>query len=87
MERTTLDGRPAVRITIGGADRIEQLRKLAPSELAPFVEFRGGIGYSLALARQVVLAHGGQIFSKTEPPKTPSSMPVVQGAVLLLPEA
>lgn len=87
MERTTLDGRPAVRITMAGADQIEQLRKLAPSELAPFVEYRGGIGYSLALARQVVLAHGGQMFSKTEPPTPPSTMPIVKGAVLLLPEA
>ena len=80
-------GRPAVRITMAGSDPIKQRLKPAPSELAPFVEYRGGIGYSLALARQVVLAHGGQVFSKLEPPKAPSSMPVVQGAVLVLPEA
>jgi signal transduction histidine kinase len=87
IERATLDGRPAVRITIAGADQIVQLRQLAPSDLAPFVEFRGGIGYSLAIVRQVVLAHGGQIFSRIDSPKNPSSAPVVHGAVVLLPEA
>jgi signal transduction histidine kinase len=33
------------------------------SEWAPFEEWRGGLGFRLVLARQVITAHGGQVFS------------------------
>jgi signal transduction histidine kinase len=87
LERATLQGRPAVRITFAASDQIAAVRALAPSELSPFVAYRGGIGYSLALAQQVILTHGGELFCKVEPPRSAESVPVVLGAVVLLPEA
>jgi signal transduction histidine kinase len=77
---------PAVRVTIGGADRIEDLRRLPPSELIPLVELRGGVGYKLTIARHVIEAHGGQVFSKTTPGDTPRSVLNI-AAVVVLPAA
>lgn len=77
---------PTVRVTIGGADRIEDLRRLPPSELIPLVELRGGVGYKLTIARHVIEAHGGRVFSRTEAGGTPRSVLNV-GAVVVLPSA
>jgi signal transduction histidine kinase len=87
LERATLDGRPAVRFTFGGSDVIDMLRGLAPSDLSPFVEYRGGVGFGLAIAREVVRAEGGQLFSKITPPVPPSISPIVHGSVVVLPLA
>jgi signal transduction histidine kinase len=76
-----------VRVTIAGADRLEEVRRLPPSELTALVEFRGGLGYKLSIARQVIEAHGGQVFSRIEPGPTPSASPLVIGAVIILPTA
>jgi len=85
LDRMTHEGRPMARVTIGGADRIEDLRRVAPSALAPFVEVRGGVGLTLFIARQVIEAHGGQILSRVELKEDPALAPMVLGAVLLLP--
>jgi signal transduction histidine kinase len=77
---------PPIRVTIGGADRIEELRRLPTSDLSDLVEFRGGVGYRLSIARQVIEAHGGRIFSRTEPSTTLKSVQII-GAVVFLPEA
>jgi signal transduction histidine kinase len=77
---------PAIRVTIGGADRIEGLRRLPPSDLVPLVEFRGGVGYKLTIARHVIEAHGGRVFSRTEPGDTPKSVLNI-AAVVVLPSA
>jgi signal transduction histidine kinase len=87
IDRDTEGDRPAIRVTIGGDDRIEELRRIPPSALAPLVEFRSGLGYRLSIARQVIEAHGGGIFSKTEPGPTTYSSPLIVGAAVLLPEA
>ena len=79
--------RPAVRVTLGGADRIDALRRMPPAELDPLEEFRSGMDYRLSIARLVIEAHGGRIFSKTEPGPTPHASKLVHGAVVLLPEA
>ena len=86
LERAKFEGRAAARITMADADEIAQLRKQAPSDLSPFVAYRGGIGVTLALAQQVILAHGGQLFCKVEPHRTVDSLPIVLGVVVLLPE-
>jgi signal transduction histidine kinase len=87
IDPATYDGQEMIRVTLAGDDRIEEVRRLAPSDLSPFVEFRGGVGFSLAIARLVILAHGGQIFSKAEPREDPRAAPMVQGGVILLPQA
>ena len=87
LDRTTLDGQPAIRVTIGGGDRIENLRKLPSSELATFVEFRGGVGFNLSLAREIIQLHGGQILSKLELREDPKATPTILGSVIFLPAA
>ena len=76
---------PSVRVTIGGTDRLDELRRLPESELEPLVEFRSGLGYRLSIARKVIEAHGGRIFSKTEPGASPHASPTILGAVAFLP--
>jgi len=53
---------PRVRVTIGDADRIDELLASGPSVLAPFDEWRGGNGLSLTNARRVIEAHAGGIW-------------------------
>ena len=79
VERTTQNGSPTLRVTIGGADRIDDLRQVPAEELTPFEEFRGGVGFTLPIARRIVAAHDGQLWS---PPDNPRA-----GAVLFFPEA
>ena len=87
LDHATLDDRPAVRITFAATNAIDELRKLAPADLSPFVEYRGGVGYGLAIASEVILADGGQLFSKTAQPDPRSPVPIVYGSVVLLPAA
>jgi signal transduction histidine kinase len=79
VERTRQNGSPTLRVTIGGADRIDDLRQVPAGELTPFEEFRGGVGFTLPIARRIVAAHDGQLWS---PPENPRA-----GAVLFFPEA
>ena len=79
VERTTQNGSRTLRVTIGGADRIEDLRQVPVEGLTAFEEFRGGVGFTLPIARRIVAAHDGQLWS---PPDNPRA-----GAVLFFPEA
>ena len=82
-----LDHNPAaVRVTIAGAGRVDELRRLPESELSPLVELRSGLGYKLSIARKVIEAHGGRIFSQTRPGRDPET-PQPLGAVMILPVA
>ena len=87
LDRVTHAARPAIRLTMAGADLINEVGRLPVSELSPFVEFRGGVGFTLSIAHQVVLAHDGEILSRTRPREDPKHSPYIDGAVLLLPEA
>jgi signal transduction histidine kinase len=71
------DGRPASWIAIGDADHIDALAAARPETLSTFDEWRGGCGLSLAVARRVVNAHGGALWSPGEDTKA--------GAVIVLP--
>jgi signal transduction histidine kinase len=87
IDRVAAASPPAVRVSIGAAEHLEALRGLAESELEPLVEFRGGLGYKLSIARKVIEAHDGRIFSKTEPGGSPEAAPLILGAVVILPES
>jgi signal transduction histidine kinase len=60
------EGRPAAWIAIGDADNIAALAAGDAAPLATFDEWRGGCGLSLAVARRVLNAHGGRIWSAGE---------------------
>ena len=62
----------------GRPDRRPPPGALSNSSLA-FEEFRGGVGFTLPIARRIVTAHDGQLWS---PPDNPRA-----GAVLFFPEA
>ena len=53
---------PSVLITIGDDDARRTLGSAAPED-APFDEWRGGLGLALPLARRVIEAHGGALWS------------------------
>lgn len=66
-------------IAIADPDRIEALASSAESGLTTFDEWRGGCGLSLPVARRIINAHGGTIWSPVEESKA--------GAVISLPGA
>ncbi len=57
------DGQPTAWIAIGDADAITALAAAEPDGLITFDEWRGGNGLSLVVARRVLTAHGGMIWS------------------------
>jgi signal transduction histidine kinase len=76
-EQPVRDTPPQYRIVIGDRETVDALAENA-SGLAVFDEWRGGCGMSLAVARRVLNAHGGSIWS-------PSSGRA--GAVIVIPTA
>lgn len=72
-------GRPASWIAIAAADRIDALASAPPAALVTFDEWRGGCGLSLAVARRVINAHGGALWSPADGARA--------AAVVVLPEA
>jgi K+-sensing histidine kinase KdpD len=68
---------PGSRIVIGSADRIDQIARAGATGLTTFDEWRGGCGLSLGVARRVIEAAGGRIWSPLADPKA--------GAVIALP--
>jgi signal transduction histidine kinase len=86
IDRMAAGDKPAIRVTIGGADRFAEMRRLPPSELEPLIELRGGVGLRLSIARHVIERHGGRTLSKTEPGATTEAQPTLVGAVVILPE-
>jgi signal transduction histidine kinase len=64
--RRVMDGRPTSWIAIADADQIDRLAEATPDMLARFEEWRGGCGLNLAIARRILTAHGGGIWSPAE---------------------
>ena len=71
------NGQPASWIAVGDADHIDVLSSAGEEGLATFDEWRGGCGLGLAVARRVLNAHGGGIWSPPDGTKA--------GAVVVLP--
>jgi signal transduction histidine kinase len=71
------DGRDVVWIAFGDAQQIDRLESAEPGSLDVFDEWRGGCGLSLAIARRVVTAHNGRIWSAGDDARA--------GAVVMLP--
>lgn len=65
VRRLTRDanGRPVSWIAFGDAEHIEGLERAEPASLQVFDEWRGGCGLSLAIARRVITAHDGRVWS------------------------
>jgi light-regulated signal transduction histidine kinase (bacteriophytochrome) len=70
-------GRPASWIAIAAPDQVALAAEAQEAGLVPFDEWRGGCGLSLPVARRVIEAHGGGIWSPVGDAKS--------GAVIALP--
>jgi signal transduction histidine kinase len=71
------DGKAVVWIAFGDDEQIDRLASAEPSALATFDEWRGGCGLSLAIARRIISAHDGNVWSAGDNAKA--------GAVVMLP--
>jgi signal transduction histidine kinase len=79
-ERTRQDGPETLSwIAIGDRAGVTTLAAAEQSTLTTFDEWRGGCGLSLPVARRIINAHGGSIWSPVEESKA--------GAVIVLPRA
>ena len=65
-ESRTIDGSPHAWIAIAEDDRLAGLASANHDALTTFDEWRGGSGLSLAVARRVIDAHGGHIWSPAD---------------------
>jgi signal transduction histidine kinase len=59
-------GQPVWWVAIGDATHVETLADAAPEALATFDEWRGGSGLKLAIARRIIAAHGGGLWSRED---------------------
>jgi len=60
------DDATGYEIVMGDDATIEALEQARPADLPVFDEWRGGSGLSLAVARRVIAAHGGRVWSAPE---------------------
>ncbi len=77
--RSQQNGDASAWIAFGDRERIETLAAADQADLTTFDEWRGGCGLSLAIARRIIEAHGGRLWSPAVDSKA--------GAVAMLPLA
>jgi signal transduction histidine kinase len=73
------EGRRVAWLAMGDADHIDAFASAGASDVATFDEWRGGCGLSLAIARRVINAHDGAVWSPADGTKA--------GAMVSLPLA
>ena len=73
------NGRAESWIALAAPERVQSLEAPSPDALTTFDEWRGGCGLSLAVARRVIEAHGGRLWSP--------AVDLKAGAVAMLPVA
>jgi signal transduction histidine kinase len=74
-----LDGQAVREILIGDEPTIAALEAAGGQGLPVFDEWRGGSGLSLAIARRIIGAHGGSIWSAPEGHKTGARIVIPAG--------
>jgi len=91
--RREADGsRQRLRLSIAGSEDIETLKQAPLDTLVRFYELRGGCGLSLVIARRIIAAHDGRIWSPEAAPSDAVTDDNVDraartGAVVVVPEA
>lgn len=75
--RRAYNGQTVSWIAFGDADNIDRLSTATEDSLTTFDEWRGGCGLKPAVARRIIEAHGGKVWSPADGTKA--------GAVILLP--
>lgn len=78
VRRATNGTERAVRVSVADDEHIDMVDRSEGAQLGTFDEWRGGSGLSLAIARRILAAHEGRLWSPADDPKA--------GAVVLLPE-
>ena len=71
------EGRHVSWIAVGDGEHIDSLAAATAASLTTFDEWRGGSGLALAIARRIIAAHGGAVWSPGDGARA--------GAVILLP--
>ena len=82
LRRQQQNGRPLLRVTIAGNDRIETVESVPDAELTGFNEFEGGMGFAVPMARRILEAHDARLLA-------PAGLDAIYrkaAAVVLLPE-
>lgn len=75
--KRNVEGKAVIWIAFGVEGQLERLEAADASALATFDEWRGGSGLRLAIARRIIAAHSGRIWSPADSAKS--------AAVVMLP--